>query len=109
MKRLILNLSIAAAALFLISCQPAERPETAFFRNFNLGAIVDQMKAPGLGPRSGAGSFSAVPGGTTGRRRTFDLEYVLDEHAKEQFDADAFLSELKSRIAEEINGSGART
>lgn len=108
MKHFLFSLVVICFALFLFACKHSEKPETAFFQNFNLGATVQQMKAVQLRPKTGGSGATTAIGETTERRRNFELEYVLDEGNSEQFDESVFLNELKSEVAEQISNAGVR-
>lgn len=108
MKRFLFNLVVVCFALFLFACQHSEKPETAFFQNFNLGATVQQMKAVQLQPKTGGGGVTTAIGETTENRRNFELEYLLNEGNSERFDESVFLNELKSEVAEQISDAGVR-
>jgi hypothetical protein len=102
MKRFVFNLVIAGSALYLCACQNSEIPETAFFRDFNLGATVERMNAVQLHPKTGGGGTTTAIGETTERRRNFELEYLLNDRSSEPFDETVFLNELKAEIAKQI-------
>lgn len=109
MKRSLFNLVVAGGALFLCACQNSEKPETAVFRDFNLGATVEQMNVAQLQPKTGGGnSVSTGIGETPERRRSFELEYLTDEHSSEPFNEALFLKELQTQIAEQISDAGVR-
>lgn len=109
MKRFLLSQLVICSALFLPACQHSEKSETAFFKNFNLGATVQPLKAMPLQPKSGGGGSTTAIGETTDYRRSFELEYMLNEGNREQFDESVFLNELKSEVARQINDAGVRT
>ncbi len=77
MKRFLFNLVVAGCALFLCACQNSEKPKTAVFRDFNLGATVEQMNVAQLQPKTGGNIVLTA----IGDRRSFELEYLLDEQA----------------------------
>jgi hypothetical protein len=108
MKRSLLNLIVVCFALFLFACKHSEKPETAFFRDFNLGATVEQMNVAQLQPKTGGGGATSAIEETTERRREFDLEYLLDEGNGKLFDESVFLSKLKSEVAEQISDARVR-
>ena len=108
MKRSLFNLAVVCFALFLCACKHSEKPETAFFQDFNLGATVEQMKTVQLQPKTGGGGATSTIGETTERRRSFDLEYLLDERNGETFNEVVFLNQLKSKIASQISNAGIR-
>ena len=106
MKCFLFNLVVAGCALFLCACQNSEKPETTVFRDFNLGATVEQMNVAQLQPKTGGNSVSTAIGETTERRRSFELEYLLNEQSSEPFNEALFLDELKTQIAEQISDAG---
>ena len=108
MKHFLFNLVVAGCALFLFACQPSEKTETTFFRDFNLGATVEQMNVAQLQPKTGGGGATTAIGETTERRRNFELEYLLEARNGEPFDEAVFLNELKFEIAEQISDAGVR-
>lgn len=111
MKRFLFNLVVAGCALFLCACQYSGKigkTETAFFRNFNLGATVQQMNVAQLQPRTGDDGLVASIGETTERRRNIHLEYLLDEQYYDEFDGSIFLNELKAKVAEQISNADVR-
>ncbi len=108
MKRFLFNLVVAGCALLLCACQNSEKPETAVFRDFNLGATVEQMNVAQLQPKTGGNSVPSVIKFKTERRRGFELEYLLDEQSSEPFNEVLFLEELKTQIAEQISDAGVR-
>ena len=108
MKHFLFNLVVAGCALFLFACQQPGKPETAFFRDFNLGATVKQMNVAQLQPKSGGSGATTAIGETTERRRDFDLEYLLEEGNGKLFDESVFLSELKSEVAEQLSNAHVR-
>ena len=108
MKRCLFNLVVVCFALFLCACKHSEKIETAFFENFNLGVTVKQMNVAQLQPQTGGNGATTSVGETTERRRSFELEYLLDERSSEPFDETVFLNELKSEIAKKINDAGVR-
>lgn len=109
MKQNLFCLVAVALALFLCACKPTEKPETVLFRDFNLAAIVEQLKVTQLKPETGGGGGSTAIGETTERRHNFDLEYSLDERNNQPFDEAIFLNKLKSKIAEAIDANNVRT
>ncbi len=108
MKRSLFNLIVVCFALFLCACKHSEKPETAFFQDFNLDATVEQMNVAQLQPKTGGGGATSAIGETTERRRNFNLEYLLDERNGKPFNEVVFLNELKSKIAKQISDAGVR-
>ncbi len=108
MKRFLFNLIIAGCGVFLLACQHSEKPETVVFRDFNLGAAVEQMNVAQLKPITGGNSEPIVINFQPERRRIYELEYLLDEQNSELFDEAFFLEELKNQIAEQISDAGVR-
>jgi hypothetical protein len=108
MKRFLFNLVVICSALFLFACQHSEKPGTAFFQNFNLGATVQQMNVAQLQPKTGGGGATTAIGETTEYRRNFELEYLFNEVNNEQFDEFVFLNKLKSEVAEQISDASIR-
>jgi len=111
MKYFLFNIIIAGCALLLCACQysgKTDKTETAFFRNFNLGATVEQMNVAQLQPHIGDDILVASIGETAERRRSIYLEYLLDEQDGEQFDESIFLNELKAKVAEQISDADVR-
>ena len=108
MKRFLFNLVVVGCALFLCACQNSEKPETAVFRDFNLGATVEQMNVAQLQPKTGGNSVSNGIGKTTERRRSFELQYLIDEQNSKPFNEALFLKELQTQIAEQISDAGVR-
>ncbi|CAN5867459.1 hypothetical protein BH20ACI4_BH20ACI4_31480 [soil metagenome] len=108
MKCFLFNLVVAGCALFLCACQNSENPETAVFRDFNLGATVEQMNVAQLQPKTGGNSEPTIINFQPERRRIFELEYQLVEQSNEPFNDTVFLNELKNQIAEQISDAGIR-
>jgi hypothetical protein len=108
MKRFLFNLIVAGSALFLCACQASVKTETAFFRDFNLGATVEQMKVAQLRPTLGSSSGGTAFGETTEREHVFNLEYLLDRQNGAPFDEAIFLNRLQYEIAGQISKAGAR-
>lgn len=108
MKRFLFNLVVAVCALFLCACQNSEKSETTVFRDFNLGATVEQMNVAQLQLKTGGNSVSTGIGKTLERRRSFELSYLIDEQSNEPFNEILFLKELQTQIAEQISDAGAR-
>ena len=108
MKCFLFNLVVAGCALFLCACQNSEKPETAVFRDFNLGVTVEQMNVAQLQPKTGGNSVSTGIGKTPERRRSFELKYLIDEQSSEPFNEALFLEQLKTQIAEQISDAGVR-
>jgi len=77
MKRSLFKLVAACFALFLFACQHPEKPETAFFQNFNFGATVEQMNVVQLQSKTGMGVATTSIEETTERRRGFTLSIFL--------------------------------
>jgi hypothetical protein len=109
MRRLLFNLVVAGCALFLCACQNSEKPETAVFRDFNLGTTVEQMNVAQLQPKTGRDSLPIAINSKTERRRDFKIEYLIDEQSSEPFNETVFLDELENHIAKQISDSGVRT
>lgn len=109
MKRFLFNLVVAGCALFLCACQNSEKSETAVFRDFDLGATVEQMNVAQLQPETGGDSLPTVINFKTEGLRSFEIEYLLDEQSSEPFNEAVFLDELKTQIAEQISEAGVRT
>ncbi len=109
MKRSLFKLVAVCFALFLFACQHPEKPETAFFQNFNFGATIEQMNVVQLQSKTGMGVATTSIEETTERRRGFTLEYILDEGNSGRFDEAVFLNQLKCEIAEQISNAGIRT
>lgn len=108
MKRFLFNLVVGGCALFLCACQNSEKPETVVFRDFNLGATVEQMNVAQLQPKTGGNSVSTGIGKTPERRRSFELEYLIDEQSSEPFNEALFMKELQTQIAQQISDAGVR-
>ena len=109
MKHQLFALVATVIALFLCCCQNSRKPETVLFQDFNLGEIVEKLNIAQLQPETGGHGSSASIGETTELRRDFNLEYLLNEENKGRIDETDFLNNLKTRVAEKINASGART
>lgn len=109
MKYYLFSLVVISFALFVCSCQHQEKPESALFRDFNLGATVQQMNVAQLQPKTGGNSVSTWFGEITERRRDFILVYLLDEQNTEGFDEATFLDNLRVQIAQKISDAGLRT
>lgn len=109
MKHFLFNLAVGGCALFLCACQNSEKPETAVFRDFNLGVTVEQMNVAQLQPKTrGGNSVSTGIGKTPERRRSFELPYLIDEQNSEPFNEVLFLKELQNQIAEQISDADIR-
>jgi hypothetical protein len=108
MKHYLFNLIIAGCGIFLLACQHSEKPETAFIRDFNLGAAVEQMNVAQLQPITVGNSEPIVINFQPELSRIFELEYLLDEQSSEPFDEALFLDELGNQIAEQISDVGVR-
>jgi hypothetical protein len=108
MKRFLFNLAVACCALFLCACQNSEKPETAVFQDFNLGATVEQMNVAQLQPKTGRDSLPIAINSKTERCHDFKIEYLIDEQSSEPFNETVFLDELNNQIAEQIRDAGGR-
>lgn len=106
MKHFLFNLAVAGCALFLCACQNSEKPETAVFRDFNLGVTVEQMNVAQLQPKPGGISLPSAIKFKTERIHGFELEYLIDEQSSEPFNEAFFLDELQTQIAEQIGDAG---
>lgn len=93
---------------FGFACQKPVPPPTDFFRNFNLGELVDQMKIPEFRSLSGGSSASTAIAETTGYRRDSSINYRIEEQSGKRFDKDQFLAKLKAEVAERIKQAGIR-
>jgi len=109
MKRFLFNLIVLSCALFLCACQNFEEPETVVFRDFNLGATVEQMNIAQLQSKTGGNSLPTAITFKTERLRSFKIEYLIDEQSSEPFNETLFLDELKTQIAEQISDASVRT
>lgn len=109
MKYYLFSLVVISFALFVCSCQHQEKPESALFRDFNLGATIQQMNLAQLQPEPGGNRVSTSVGEITERRRDFNLVYLLDEQNTEDFDEETFLDNLEIQIAQKISDAGLRT
>ena len=106
MKHFLFSFVIAGCALFLFACQQPEKPKTASFRDFDLGATVEQMNVIQLQPRTGSCSVTTSIGETAERRHGCAFEYLLDEGNSGRFNEAVFLNELKSEVAAQISDAG---
>lgn len=105
MKSYYLYLIFVGIAL-LCSCQRQAKPSTDFFRDFNLGGIVEQMNASEFRPTVGGSGTSTSIGESTKYRRDFGLEYRIEDQFGKRFDEEKFLGELKDEVAKIIKKTG---
>ncbi|HLM62087.1 MAG TPA: hypothetical protein VK308_14875, partial [Pyrinomonadaceae bacterium] len=108
MKLSLFNLVVAVCALSLSACQSSEKPETAVFRDFNLGAAVEQMNVAQLQPMTHRNNLPTTINFKSERLRSFEVKYLIDEQSSEPFDEISFLNELKTQITEQISEAGVR-
>lgn len=108
MKCYLFSLVVISVALFMCSCQHQEKPESVFFRDFSLGATVEEINLGQLQPEEGGGSVSTSVGETTERRRDFNLEYLIDKQNSRRFNEGIFLDNLKVQIAKKIGENDVR-
>lgn len=109
MRHFSFYLIIAGIVLFC-SCQnqPEARLASNFYRDFNLGKIIEEMNVPELQSSGSSGSSGHSTGATTDYRRSFSLTYEINEQDGKKFDEEKFFSELKSEIAKKIGETGIR-
>lgn len=108
MKQAVFYLIIAGIA-FLCSCQnQPEASATDFYRDFNLGSLVEKMNLPKHQLRGSTVSAGSSVSGTD-YRRNFILIYEIEEQNGERFDEEEFFNELKNEIAEKMDETGVRT
>ena len=108
MKQFIFYLVIAGIIFFCSCRNQSEALATDFYRNFNLGEIVEKINAPQLQSSGGGGGSTTSSGETTEQRRHFSITYHLKEQDSERFDEKKFLNELKFEIENKMNEAGIR-
>lgn len=100
---------IVVVSILVCSCQRQAKPETNFFRDFNLGGIVEKMNVPELKPKMGVGGIGTSNGEITERSGQHYLEYNIVEEAGERFNEAIFFDALKSEVEKRIYESGIPT
>jgi hypothetical protein len=109
MRQFIFNL-VLIGIVFFCSCQNQPELESAsnFYRDFNLGEIIEEMNVPELQSSGSLGSSRQSTGETTDYRRNFSLIYEIKEQDGKRFDEEKFFNEFKSEIAKKISENGIR-
>lgn len=105
------HLAYLAVVLVLFSnCYRAKQPppETPFFRDFSLAAVVEGMRIAELHAQEGGSGKSEAFGEPQRRRRNFDLTYLIDEQSATRFDHQQFIRQLDLAVEKLIGNAGLR-
>ena len=100
--------------LVFTSCKVEEKSSSILFQNFNLEELIKKISTTELKSLGGSGSNSTSNGKEGEYRRSFNLDYRIEEQNDKKFNESRFLGELKSEVAKKlgeaemyINGVGA--